>query len=195
MSTIRISGPSPIVLPSELSGTYPDDDVAALAAIAAAQGRIDGPTGWVGRSFGVQVLDTLVTLQPGRWYRLPYPPVIEIVSVTGADGAEVSFEADPVELDRIKISGPSGQVRVRYRAGYELDEETDEGTGVVPAQVKQAVIVGAGRILAFDPQSVGLRSESVEGIGTDAYAAPDATEAAVDLVMSRLLSGLKVITP
>lgn len=195
MSTVVISGPSPIVTPSDLTGSYEDDNLAALSAIAAVQGRIDGPTGWVGRSFGVQVLDTLMAVQSNTWQRIPYPPVIEVLSVTDEGGNAVSFERDPVELDRIKFSSSTGSVRVRYRAGYEWDEEKEKGTGVVPAQAKHAVIVGADRLMTLNVADMALKTETVEGVGSDTYTVSADAEAMIDGVITNLLSGLRIVTP
>jgi uncharacterized phiE125 gp8 family phage protein len=114
------------------------------ALIAAAQGNIDGPSGWLGRCIGVQTLEaTTDCFDFGL--RLPYPPVTAIVSVKYDDpsGAEQTLDPSAYRLDATGTlvcafggSWPSvrsdfGAIRVRYRAGYEE----------APASIKAAVLL------------------------------------------------------
>jgi len=121
-----------------------DDDDYITALIAAAQGNIDGPAGWLGRCLGVQ------TLEVRGWDfsfcdRLPYPPVIDVLSVVYVDptGAEQTLPASEYQISVggflepfYGISWPQARyerdaVRVRYRAGYEE----------IPAPIKHAVLL------------------------------------------------------
>ena len=80
-----ITPPVPIVLPSDLSGGYGDDDALASSLIAAVTETIDGPTGWVGRALGPQTLEWSGRFWTCPWFTLPCRPVIGIDSVTYLD--------------------------------------------------------------------------------------------------------------
>lgn len=118
----------------------------AEACAAAATGHIDGPDGWLGRCIGVQELELRLDAFPcgQRAITLPYPPVVEIVSVIyiGDDGSEVTLDGDGYELlgrDLVPVYNTSWPtsvrcqreaVRVTYGAGYE------EVPGAIVAAIK-----------------------------------------------------------
>lgn len=126
-----------------------DEDTLIQAYVAAATAHIDGPDGWLGRAIGIQILEARCdTLTCGASIRLPFPPVIEMVSVSYLDATGVEQMAD---LDEFEVMGrdlvASGSewpwiggstrreaVRIRYRAGYET----------IPAPIKAAILLMVG---------------------------------------------------
>lgn len=123
MKVVVITPPEPIVS-LELAKAHlrvDDDDSDALIAvyIAAAQGAIDGPAGWLGRAIGVQTLELRLPdffaenwrtpsgfiWEDGAWtdwevwpfdaITLPCPPLISVTSITYEDTAGVDQVLDP----------------------------------------------------------------------------------------------------
>lgn len=193
----RLSGPAPIAAPGDVPGDHADNDPVIAAIIAAVQTSIDGPTGWLGRAFGKQrlshSLDTFC-----RSFRLPYEPVISVVSVVyrADDGQEITVnetEYRVVDGNRFIFGtgfdfpraerGP-GAVTVVYEAGYEAD--------MVPPSARQAVIIGVQHLKALTEQSVFVRSEEVDGIGTETFAVSEAGANVVKAATEALLMPLRV---
>lgn len=124
-----------------------DDDALIETFIAAATGHIDGPDGWLGRAIGVQQLEAGLDGFVYGPIRLPYPPLIELVSIRYEDVAGTWRDLDPatyeVRDDEIGTAwgkswpgtrayrGASRAVRIRYRAGY----------AVLPAPVRVALLM------------------------------------------------------
>ena len=117
------------------------DDVEAM--IAAATAHIDGPDGWLGRAIGLQTLEVRTDVFRDA-IRLPYPPIVEIVSVKHLNGAGAEATVLPSEYEvRGSLLGSSfgrrwpmvghhsEAVRIRYRAGYQ----------VVPDPIKAAILL------------------------------------------------------
>jgi uncharacterized phiE125 gp8 family phage protein len=114
------------------------------ALIAAAQGNIDGPSGWLGRCVGVQTLEATVDCFDFG-VCLPYPPIISIVAVKydDPDGIEQTLDPAAYRLDatgslvcQFGGSWPTtrsdrGVIRVRYSAGYPTP----------PAAIKAALLL------------------------------------------------------
>jgi hypothetical protein len=138
------------------------EDILIDVYLAAAQAAIDGPMGWLGRCVGVQTLEArfdgfttpiwswnfnsqglfwgggdnfafLNAAFPSGRIELPFPPLIEVLSVTYEDGNGrdvVLPSADYLALNdgleaAYGMSFPSGRwttnaVRVQYRAGYDF---------------------------------------------------------------------------
>jgi len=127
--------------------------------IAAAQNWIDGPSGWLGHSFGLQTLEMLFDGFPDE--PLPYQPITEVVSVTYLDTGGVQQTVPGTDY-RLLFSGavhaeswPASRsgpetVAIRVRAGYPPRMVAPEGGGdpvpvsTVPAAVKQAVLLLVG---------------------------------------------------
>jgi uncharacterized phiE125 gp8 family phage protein len=194
---IRLSGPEPIATPGDVPGDHASGDTAIAAIISAVQASIDGPTGWLGRSLGKQTL-ALSLDSFCRSMRLPYEPVSEITSVVyrASDGAEVTIEGTNYRLvdgNRFVFGtgfafpetecGP-GAVTITFEAGYEADE--------VPPNAKQAVIIGVQHLKALTEQSVFVRSEEVDGIGTETFAVSEAGANVVKAATEALLMPLRV---
>lgn len=112
-----------------------DDDALIEIFIAAATGHIDGPGGWLGRAIGVQTLEAGLDGFVYDPIRLPYPPVIDIVSIRYEDATGTWRDLDPETYElrgdvvgtawgkswpsTRSYRGASQSVRIRYRAGYE----------------------------------------------------------------------------
>ncbi len=126
-----------------------DEDTLIEAYVAAATSHIDGPDGWLGRAIGVQILEARCdTLTCGDCIRLPFPPVIELVSVSYLDATNVEQMADLEDFEvmgRDLVASDSNwpwvggstrreAVRIRYRAGYEA----------IPAPIKAAILLMVG---------------------------------------------------
>lgn len=125
--------------------------------VAAASGHIDGPDGWLGRALGVQTIEARLDNFDCGSIRLPYKPVIDIVSVHYATpGGNIAL----IDPDQYELLGPSlvpvfgkvwpaanwqrEAVRVRYRAGYDGEEGR-----IMPAPIKQAILLMVGDLYKF----------------------------------------------
>ncbi len=152
MRVFVVTPPAPVVTLEEakrhLRVDGGDEDVLVQAYIDAATGHIDGPDGWLGRAIGKQVLEARFGSGCGASVRLPYPPFIELVSVSylDADGVEQMADLGDLEAMGSDLLPASGNwpwsagtlrrdgVRVRYRAGYE----------VVPGPLRAAILLMVG---------------------------------------------------
>lgn len=143
--TVRVVTPPDAVVTvadakKHLRVDHTDDDAHIEGLVAAATGWLDGPTGWLGRALGVQVLEYSADSfgDCGQSVRLPYPPHIEVISVKYIDaaGVEITMSPSGYELKDDELRTPNGQwwpavrcesgaVRVRYRAGYGAPNATD----------------------------------------------------------------------
>lgn len=191
-----ISGPAAIVTPGDVPGEHDSADPAVTRMIAAAQATIDGPSGWVGRAFGKQVLELWLSGFPCNGFTL-LGPVLGDVSVKYLDHDEVE---QTISTTLYRVAGndllfksgfrvPStasapDAVRIRYEAGYEAVN--------MPPEAKEAVILMALHAKAVGVDNLFLRSEEVEGIGTFQYTVSDQAGAAISRAVDNLLSGLRV---
>jgi uncharacterized phiE125 gp8 family phage protein len=144
--------------------------------IAAAQGNIDGPAGWLGRCLGIQTLEVR-GWDFGFCDRLPYPPVIDVLSVAYIDPTG-AVQTLPVSEYQISVGGflePSygiswpqaryerDAVRVRYRAGYEE----------IPAPIKHAVLLMVSHLFNNrDAVTTTAAQPATLPMGVDALLAP-----------------------
>lgn len=126
--------------------------------IAAAVQWMDGPEGWLGRSLGEQTLELSTDCLTDR--RLPFGPVIDVVSVSYADSAGTEHTIPDSSYELVEgclhapnwpaTSGRPGSVRIRYRAGYSdvvtpANGETPEvRVSTVPAPIRQAMLLLVG---------------------------------------------------
>lgn len=160
MSIVVITPPAAVVTLEEakaqLRVDFGDDDALITSLIAAVQGNIDGPDGWLGRAIGVQTLEMRLSSFCGRdgssCIQLRCPPVTAPVSVKyiDADGVEKTADSDQYRLvgdDMIapayNVSWPSARrdhesVRIRYTAGY----------ASVPPPIKAAILLHVGHLYA-----------------------------------------------
>lgn len=139
-----------------------DEDPYLAGLVAAAQGTIDGPMGWLGRSLGVQTLELRAPGFDGftgGGLVLPCGPVIDIVAVSYVTVGGTVAVLDPagyaLDDDDGLVQTPSGlwpsvqlrpdAVRVRYRAGYAPSADTPPAS-TVPAPILHAVKVMIGML-------------------------------------------------
>ena len=97
--------------------------------------------------------------------RLPYQPIVDIVSVHYLDGMgqPVLVDPDTYELFGRDLGcawgkswptpgayrGHAETVRVRYRAGYAVDPDADPFEPNVPEPIKQAILLMVGDMYRF----------------------------------------------
>lgn len=147
MRVFVVTPPAPVVTVEEarthLKVEHNDEDTLITDMIAAATGHIDGPDGWLGRALGVQTLEARCEVFRDAM-PLPYPPIVDIVSVKhlDAEGVERTVLASDYEVRGSLIGLAFGRrwpsvgchpeaVSVRYRAGY----------AAVPAPIKAAILM------------------------------------------------------
>lgn len=142
---------------------HEDDDAYITGLVAAAVAWLDGPAGWLGRALGIQTLE-LVTDRFGdgcrTWIDIPYPPLIDIVSINyiNSDGVETTLDPDAYEVAlgqlRPKWGGTwpstryqSDAARIRYRAGHsKLNGDTPPVlVDDLPSPVKVAILMLVGQ--------------------------------------------------
>ncbi len=196
MSLRVIDGPAPIAVPADIPGDHDPADTRVAALIAGVQAVIDGPTGWLRRSLGEQT----IALSVPSWQRaigLPCGPVVVIDSVAYRDrlGEEQTVDqsvyrcSDNRCLFGTGFSFPAVEcaddaITVTYKAGYDAQK--------VPANAKQAVIIGVLHLKSLGDQSLFLREEDVEGVGSTVYTVSEAATAVVKAATDMLLQPLKV---
>lgn len=131
MPAVVVTPPEPIVTLAQAKQHLrvddgPDDEYIE-DLIAVATGWLDGPDGWLGRALGLQTIE--VTMGACLWVadrRLPYPPLVEIVSeMPAADGLTVT---------------------VRYRAGYGFAESDGKRRWLGPAPIRHAILLFVGHL-------------------------------------------------
>lgn len=163
-----IEAPDPIVSLEEakkhLIVDHNDDDDLIRALIESATTWIDGPTGWLGRSLGVQTLE----LRTCDFYSLscqsdtiplPFPPVLQIVSISYRDANDVLMV---LPSDRYEASfggvrprsdgwpavntGPEA-VRIQYKVGQARENPDIPGQWIVEvaAPIRTAVLMLVGQ--------------------------------------------------
>lgn len=126
----------------------PEDEAYVEMLILAATTWIDGPTGWLGRTLGVQTLELTtdgffgINCDAGA-IPLPFPPVIEVESVvyTAPNGQVITLPDDRYVSDIGGISPAGGSwpataprkdaVKITYKAGEPQ----------VPAPIKVAILM------------------------------------------------------
>lgn len=152
MRVFVVTPPDPVVTLEEakrhLKVDGDDEDVEIAAFIAAATGHIDGPDGWLGRALGVQILEARTDVWCGYQVSLPFPPVLELVSISYLDNEGTEQMADLADLDllgrNLVAAGSSWpwdggsrrreSLRIRYRAGYET----------LPPAIRAAILLMVG---------------------------------------------------
>ena len=150
-----------------------DEKILVEAMIEAATASIDGPDGWLGRSLGAQELEVRYDILPhSSSIRLPYGPVMSLVSVKYLDRNDVEHDANlddfellgdvlvPEGTDWIWVGGSMKREAscIRYRAGYD----------VVPAPIRAAILlmvadmfhsratIATGSAMQTVPMAVGI---------------------------------------
>ncbi|KRE02592.1 hypothetical protein ASE61_15050 [Bosea sp. Root670] len=191
-----ITAPQPVMSAVQVRAGMPAlagvDEGVLDALIAAATEELDGPTGWLGRSIGLQTLELRLGAFPCGPIRLPLPPVIEVVSITytGSGGSNVVMPTTDYDLVGDCIAPKSGwpagcYIRVRYKAGY---DET-------PSRIKVAVQLRVGELNGQMVHDGLLKKEVVEGVGSFEYDLGGSSQrSATSRAVEALLAGLRVWT-
>lgn len=156
MRVVVVSAPVSIVTLGEakrqLRVEHDDDDELITDLVDAASALLDGPPGKLGRALGDQVLELHLDgfYTAGRaTIDLPYPPLLEIVSVTYDDGLGANHTVAPASYGvlagraaypKVGYTWPAATAaRVRYRAGH-VDR--------APAPVRHATLMMVSRLYA-----------------------------------------------
>lgn len=153
MRVLVVTPPDPVITLQEakehLRVRSAHEDALIDGLIAAATGHIDGPDGWLGRAIGVQTLEARFGWHESGYdfLSLPYPPVIDLVSVEYLDVAGATRAVLAAELALMGSTLAWGTtapwvggsldreaVRVRYRAGYET----------LPPAIRAAILLMVG---------------------------------------------------
>ncbi|MDG2512448.1 hypothetical protein P7B04_07025 [Sphingobium yanoikuyae] len=164
MRVVVITPPAPVVTWEEadqhlrLDGDDEQRDMVERL-IAAATHHIDGPDGWLGRALGLQTLEARICGFCDL-IRLPYQPIVDIVSVHYLDGTGQPVLVDPDTYELFcrdlgcawgkswptpgAYRGHAETVRIRYRAGYAIDPDADPVKPNVPEPIKQAILLMVG---------------------------------------------------
>lgn len=195
MSRVYVVTPPPAIVSlaeakAHLRVTVEADDTLIGTFLAAAQGHIDGPGGWLGRSVGLQTLELRQDAFDGC-ITLPCGPIVSVSSVkyddaNGAeqtvDAADYYFAGNIIERT-IGTSWPTvfrqrESVRVRYQAGY----------STIPAPIKAAVLIMTGIFYSHAKRDAQLRRETVDGVGSREWDMSGTFDVAADRTVSALLT-------
>lgn len=206
MSTRVLSPPEPILLPTDIPGTHADDDQAVAAMIAAVTAEIDGPEGWLGRCIGPQTIEWRLSCWSAVCDGLPYGPVIGVDAISYVDetGTDVEIDQDMWRTNGGKFiwfipawSSPSlacvpEPIRIVFRAGYNDQPLTEDGgTGPVPPQVRQAVILSVQYLKTLGKDDLFMRVDEVEGVGRKEFTVSEQAGNIIRSTTDRLLAGLR----
>lgn len=191
-----ITAPQPIMTAEQVRAGMPAlagvADAVLDGLIAAATEELDGPTGWLGRSLGAQVLELRASAFPCGGIRLALPPIGAVDAVTYADasGADVVIAQSEYNLCGDVVlpahSWPAGgNVRVRYSAGYAAD--------ALPGRIKIAVQLRVGELNMQMQRDGALKKEVVDGVGSFEYeVGSGGARSATSRAVESLLAGLRV---
>lgn len=198
-----VEPPEPIVTPADMPGDHAADDATVAAYIAAATAEIDGPAGWLRRAIGPQTLELRINDFGWGRIKLPFPEIIEIVSLKYLDDDEAEQTVSPVDYalaGQLFYSKPSFAtpsvgpdyegVRLRYRAGYDgaLNGSPAGTTGPVPEPIKQWVILRVSQLIAAADADLLIKSETTNDIDSHTNAMPADILAGGDPLAMALLS-------
>ena len=194
--------------------TTTTQDAQITAAIAAVISELDpAEGGWLGRAIVEQTWE----LRLSCFYRhrhhcrryghgaiaLPYPPLVDIVSVKYDDLAGVEqtlVEGTDFQLLGVGTLGRQSiaplylqcwpvarwapeSVRIRYDCGYD--------TGAIPPKLKQAIVLSVRAILNATERNVLILQDQVEGLGAKRYQSNPALADIVTKAADSLLSTLR----
>lgn len=159
-----IEPPQPVVTLDEakrhLIVDFDDDNELIKSLLLAATSWIDGPTGWLGCALGLQTLE----LRVADFYSLacqqdviplPYPPIVEILSITYRDpsGASIVMPAGEYEMTLGGVrplqngwptaEGTADSVLIRYKVGWQRPDPADPSKLIsdVPQAVRTAIMM------------------------------------------------------
>lgn len=197
--------PAAFMTPADIPGSHDPADPMVAGMIAAVVAQFDGPDGTLGRCFGEQTLEMALDRLHLCGDRLPYPPFIGDVVVKYLDFAGASQTILPADyavygdIFRLRagysfvgLGSFPYPITITYKAGYNGTPVADGGTGDVPPQVKQAVILMVQHLKSLVVENLFLRSEEVDGVGTFQYTVSEQAGNIIRDASKRMLSGLKV---
>jgi hypothetical protein len=172
MKVVVITPPSPVVSKEEAKKHFlvehSLDDVLIETFIQSATQWLDGPAGWLSRAIGVQVLEWQGCEWPCHIDELPYPPMLEIVSVKYVDSDDVEQTwpiVEPVCFDDMPaVRGRQGDVKIQYRAGYgsKNGDEPPVWSNAAPAPIKVAIMMLVAQwYRTREPTVIGASVESL----------------------------------
>jgi hypothetical protein len=198
--------PEPFMTPADIPGAHAPDDAAIAAMIAAVVAQFDGPGGTLGRCFGPQTLEMALDRLRYCGDGLPCPPLIPgsvVVKYLDLDGTLQTLTASLYgvygDLVRLKngVSLPSigcypCPIAIQYRAGYNGTSIANGGTGDIPAQIKQAVIMTVQHLKSVGVENLFLRSEEVQDVGKFEYTVSEQAGNVIRSAADRLLASLRV---
>lgn len=144
------------------------EDALIEGMVAAAVQSLDGPDGNFGRALGMQVLEArfgCTDFECG--VALPYPPIVELLSVSYLDSAGQLRSADLADFVMVGNElTPEGSsfvwegaslkreaVRVQYRAGY--------AKGALPAPVRSAILLMLGDLYRNRDTVAAVQASSI----------------------------------
>lgn len=180
------------------------DDLTVFGLLNEAQARIEPPISFIGRSFGLQTLEASFDEFDTEPMYLQFPPLVSITSVKYNDSLNVEQTLSPsiyqlwgvgsLEPYIKLVSGSSwpttyvgsGVVRIRYQTGYAVTHPT-------LYIVRRAIVLMASHILTLSETDLSLRSETVDGVGSQTWSVSDAAQVMIDNTVDRLLSPLRII--
>lgn len=158
MNIVVITPPAAVVTLEEakahLRVDFDDDNALISAMIAAVQGNLDGPDGWLGRAIGAQTLEMRLSSFNGRdgsgCIPLRCPPVTGQISVkyVDRDGIEQTIDSSAYRLVGDDMIAPAyntcwpsarcdhESVKIRYTAGYPT----------LPPPIKAAILLHVGHL-------------------------------------------------
>lgn len=197
--------PQPIVTPAEVPGDHDMNDARIMAMIAAVTAEIDGPIGWLGRALGTQTLELRLETWPCGQLRLPCPPVIAITSVKHFDADDVEQTIDAAHYgvsagvlwfksswSRPALGCQPFPVTILYTAGYNGTSISAGGTGSVPAQVKQAIVLSVQHMMSIARDDLFLKVDEVDSVGRKEWTVSEQAGNIIRSTADRLLQGLRV---
>lgn len=131
---------------------FTDDDNYLVSLAAVAQAHIEGPGGWLGRSFGEQEWTLTLDAFPAGCLHLPIPPLqsvdtVEYTKTDGTTGTVTNFR----EFGIGSVAG-AGFILPAYASAWPDTRDEPEAVSItftagydtVPPQVKHAILLLVG---------------------------------------------------
>lgn len=201
-----------------LNGTDQDDLIEAM--ISAAVNEFDpSGGGWLGRALRPQTWELRLssfykancdsradTVAARMAVELPYPPLIDIVSVKYDDQSGVETTLIEGTHFRVLNSGGLGKqsiaplynqfwplarhdaesVRIQFTAGYE--EEDDDDPDMLPTPIKQAVHLAVRNIFSLGERSMFLSAKSIAGVSDSRWTVSSSGSEVIRTAVENMLS-------
>jgi len=200
---VQITKPAVPVVAGEEAARRLGLDIAVapllVPMLAAAEQTLDGPAGLLGRALVSQQWEMYFTDStfPGGAITIPLPPLLSVDSLECEDGSGEFLVVDPQnykiwpgEPAKILPNGwripPFSCLRLRFTCGY-----GPAGTDV-PEPIRQAIVMKAAFQRSMSRDDPQLRSETVDGVGTQTWAVSDVVGTAYEKAALALVSGYRM---